>query len=147
MKTPRDILLHRHAPAGEKLDVIRKETVRLAANPNRRSASGRASTIASTALHALTIPFRELFWPARRIWAGFAVAWLVVVAVNLEDSNPAEIAASKWKPLPSGTMMAWEQEQKLFRDLIEPTEAHEARQPKSLPPKPRSERPPAHGMA
>jgi hypothetical protein len=146
MKRPREILLNRHAPANEKLDAIRQKTVPLAADVIRRTAPDREFTFAATIFHALTIPFRKLIWPARRIWAGFAFVWLAIVAVNLADSDRAEIAGRKWNPMPSGTLMAWEQEQKLFGDLLGPTEAYEARKPESLPPKPRSERQPTRAM-
>lgn len=146
MKTPREILLKHHAPANEKLDAIRRKAIRVAAEVNRQGAPDREFTFAATVWHALTTPFRELIWPARRIWAGFALVWLAIVAVNLADSDRGEIAESKSKSLQSGTLMAWEQEQKLCRDLLGPADAYEADKPKSVSPKPRSERPLSQAM-
>jgi hypothetical protein len=146
MKTPREILLKRHAPANEKLDAIRQKAIRVAAEANRQGAPDREFTFAATIFHALTIPFRELIWRAWRIWAGFVLVWLAIVAVNLADSDRGEIAESKSRSVQSGTLMAWGQEQKLFTDLLGPADAYEADKPKSVSPKPRSERPLSQAM-
>jgi hypothetical protein len=146
MKTPREILLKRHAPANEKLDAIRQKAIRVAAEANRQGTPDREFTFAATVLHALTTPFRELIWPARRIWAGFALVWLAIVAVNLADSDRAEITGRRSNPIQSGTLMAWEQERKLCRDLLGPMDSYDAQKSESVPPKPRSERQPKQAM-
>jgi hypothetical protein len=147
MKTPREILLSRHAPVNDKLDAIRQEAVRAAADANRRSAPGRDFAFAAAVLHALTAPFRELIFPARRIWAGFAFVWLAIVAVNLADSDRAEIAGNKSGSIHSGSLAAWKQEQRMFSELLGPAEAYEADKPESGSPKPRSERPRTQAMS
>jgi anti-sigma factor RsiW len=113
---------------------------------NRQSAPIREFTFAATVMYALATPYRELIWPARRIWAGFALVWLVIAAVNLADSDRAEVAMSKSKVPQGGMVLAWEQEQKLCRDLLDPPDAREAENLKALPPKPRSDRQPKQAM-
>jgi hypothetical protein len=147
MKTPREILFNRHQAVEPKLDAIRQEAVRAAADVNRRTAPGRDFAFAAAVLHALAAPFRELIFPARRIWAGFAFVWLAIVAVNLADSDRAEIAGRKSGSMQSGTLAAWKQEQKLFSELLGPAEAYEADKSESGSPKPRSERPPTQAMS
>jgi hypothetical protein len=37
----------------------------------------------------------DLVWPSRRIWAGFACAWMVILAINLSTRDPALSRATK----------------------------------------------------
>jgi len=133
MKTPREILLQHHQAITPKLDEIRRAAV---ANLKECPAAREQSLTVAVALKI----WRELIWPARRIWAGFAVVWLVIIAVNLEDSDVSSIAEAKTKSSP-GILMAWEQQQKFLAEFIGPAEAHEAAKPKP-PPRPRSQRQP-----
>jgi hypothetical protein len=142
MKTPREFLLRRHAPANEKLDAIREEAVRAAADVNRRSAPNREATFAAAVSRMVTTPFREIILPARRIWAGFAVAWLVIVAAHLADTERTARTEAGLRPAPAGMLMAWERQQKLMAELIGQTETQEGDRPKPARPQPRTQRQP-----
>jgi len=147
MKTPREILLKHHAPANEKLDAMREETVRVAADVNRRSIPNRKVTFAAAVSRMVTTPFRELILPARRIWAGFAVAWLVIVTAHLADNDRAARAEAGLRPAPAAMLMAWERQQKLMAELIGQTETQEADRPKPARPQPRTQRQPEWSMS
>jgi hypothetical protein len=48
----------------------------------------------------------DLIWPCRRVWAGFAVVWLVILALNIAERDPAPSparAASQPSPEMVGT--------------------------------------------
>jgi hypothetical protein len=140
MKTPREILISRHASANAKLDTIRSDVVRVTADVNQRNSPVRKFTFGDTIWRSFALPFRELIWSARRIWAGFAVAWLVIVAVNLADSEPSTRIAAGAKPPPAGIFMGWEQQEKLIAELMGQAEPSPADRPKPAAPRPHSER-------
>ena len=61
--------------------------------------------------------WRELFWSCRRIWAGFAVAWLMLLAVNV-------VIRSSTVPVDRGSaasltdvQKAWEDQERLMVEL------------------------------
>ncbi len=93
MKTPREILLKRHQSAGPKLDKLRREVVSTALSHPRRAwhqCVGRGRLLPVCAALAV---WRELIWPCRRVWAGTAALWVVIIAVNflnLEESEPTQ---------------------------------------------------------
>ena len=85
-KTPRDILLSRHATATPQLDQLRHATL----------------------AEATPIPTRQLlhalFFPQRRLWLGLAAAWIVIVAFHVtqrpanrpSNSFSSKLYASNW---------------------------------------------------
>lgn len=72
MKTPREILLQRHQAADAKLNQIRREVIAQLEKPP----VARAEWLPLCALLKL---WRELIWPARRIWAGLATTWVFIL--------------------------------------------------------------------
>ena len=83
MKIPREILLKRHPAVEGRLDAIRE---RVLAHELNCPAPNPTSVSPGLGLVLLRLPLRiwqELFWSCRRIWAGLAGAWLVMIAVNL----------------------------------------------------------------
>ena len=85
--------------------------------------------------------WRELFWSGRRAWAGYAAVWLVIVLVNLADSDRSTPTEAKLKQLPAGMLMALREQERLLIDLMDQPEAKVAEPPKSSVPRPRSQRP------
>jgi hypothetical protein len=138
MKTPREVLLDRHALAVEKLDSLRRQAVR-AAGAECQAAPGRASQLATAIRRAPAICFRELIWPARRVWAGFAVVWLALLVVNLAQSDRTATAAGA-QPAPADMLRAWEQQQQIVTELIGQAETPTADRPRRGAPRPRSQR-------
>lgn len=130
MKTPREILLSRHAYATPQLDALRR-----------------------AALHHVTPagqPFfaqlwRELFWSPRRVWAGLAAAWLVIIAANWSMGEPASSAAPP--PTASAERLAlWRQQLELRRELLGSLPPDPA-EPRRTTPAPRTERKPSYLFA
>ena len=128
MKSPREILLARHQAADTKLDEIRRTVVAdLSPRPVRQP----------------EIPFalklwREVILPCRRIWAGFGVVWLVILAVNFSMRDTAPSLAVK-SSHPSFEMVITFLEREGLLDVIKPREIRVAQPPKPGSP-PRSER-------
>jgi hypothetical protein len=77
-KTPRDLLLSRHAAATPQLDQLRRKTL-----------DDVTPIPARQLLHAL-------FFPQRRLWLGLAVAWLFIVVVNFTQRSADPRPSSKF---------------------------------------------------
>lgn len=116
MKTPREILLERHRDAEAKLDAIRKEAVaEFTAAPARESAERFSISYAARRL------WSGLIQPYRRIWAGLAAVWVVILALNLAagggDSVPKMTEARMRPPEPEVAEALREQKQ-LMAELL-----------------------------
>ena len=80
-----------------------------------------------------------LLWPHPKAWAGLAVAWIFIFALNFSVRDPSPGISQKSAP-PSPEMVAELRQQKLlFAELIGPAEAHVADRQKLFLPRPRSE--------
>ena len=79
MKTPRELLLDRHRAVEPKLDQIRAGVVanelEFASPPEPRRRHWLPE--------ATAIVWQELILPSRRLWAGLAAAWVLILAINL----------------------------------------------------------------
>jgi hypothetical protein len=139
MKTPHEILLERHQAATPKLDVIRQSAVAAVCDrhPAMVDAHERRSQTAATMIgHVL---WRELIWPSRRIWAGLAAVWVVILTVNVSLRNESPALALKSPPTRE-MIMAWRQQERLLTELIGPGETRAAEPPRPFSPQPSSER-------
>jgi len=139
MKTPREILLNRHQTAETRLDQIRREAVRVAADVNRRSSPVRELAFTATVFRPLVILWRELVMPARMTWAGIAAVWLVIGAINLTQADQTPTVAGASPATPQDLRAAWERQRELMAELaLLPTS--ETAEPPKLNPQPRSDR-------
>ncbi len=143
MKTPRDILFARHQNAGPKLDAIRHEIVtaefKSAGQASRLSPSEKMQKLETGATPVLRLIWRELVWPSRRIWAGLAASWIVILVFNFSQRDPAERMARKSPPPSPEMILTFPQQQRLLAELMGPDEAQTAEPPKPILPQPRSE--------
>jgi len=139
MKTPREILLARHRAAGPRLDDIRHAVVE---DLNRRETGepGIPVDLVSWFLGSPKILWRELIFPCRRIWTGLAAVWILIFIFNFSQRDRADLAARKAPPPSPEAIQAWRQQQRLLAELIGPNETRAAQPPKSLTPRPSSER-------
>ena len=140
MKTPREILLERHQAAAPKLDAIRREAVKAAADVNRRKQPVRELTFAAALANAFRLSFLELIWPCRRIWAGLATAWVLIFTINFSQRD--NVSSVTGTTVRSGEMiMSWQAQQRwmneLFADRSPPPDAD---RPRNFAPKPRTEK-------
>jgi hypothetical protein len=132
MKTPREVLLERRQTALPRLNAIRRRVL----TNELRAKTPPYPWI----LRCLSVPWRELIWPCRRIWAGLAVAWLGILAVNSSlDDHSRTIATRSSEVSPEMVLAFWRQE-RLLAELIEPHPLSVAPPPKPALPQPRSQR-------
>ncbi len=133
MKTPRDILLERHQAAQSKLDAIRSQVVTQCRTERRAAEPGFKLTAFPLLL------WRELISPSRRTWAGIAVAWVVILAVNFSLRDPAQPGSTIKVSAPA--MMSFQEQQKLLNELLaDRSVPMDTDRPKTFSPRPRSER-------
>ncbi len=140
MKTPREILLEQHRSTTPKLDAIRREALKVAADVNRRKQPVRELTFAAALANAIRLSFLELVWPCRRIWSGLATAWVLIFIVNFSQRD--NVSSVTGKTVRSGEMnmslqarQRWENE--VFSDRSPPSDAD---RPRNFAPKPRTEK-------
>ena len=131
MKTPREILIEKHQAATPKLDAIRQSAV--AAVYDRRSFP--STTIAATILNNI---WRELILPSRRIWAGLAAVWILILAVNFSLRDHSQTVMAK---VPSPEMVStFREQEELLTELIGPADPPVAEPQKPYVPRPSTRR-------
>lgn len=82
---PREILLNRHRDAESKLDAIRSEALASIAG-ERESASDVGTDRGRDAIPGVSVArllWDQLVAPCRRVWGGLAVAWAVILVLNV----------------------------------------------------------------
>jgi hypothetical protein len=132
MKTPREVLLEHHQTAIPRLDAIRRKVLE---RERRLGAPPRGWSV-----RWLATPWRELIWPCRRIWAGLAVVWLVIVAANVSlVDHPRTVATKSPRPSVEMILAFWRQERSLG-ELIDRRPSPPVAPPKPAVPQPRSQR-------
>ncbi len=115
MKTPRELLLDRHRTVNPKLDALREQVIRSVHEP--ATVHPEKSLRASVPNIVWMTFWHELVIPSRRVWAGLAGVWLVLLVVNVvqKESPPAELAQTS----PSAPMLlAYYKQQKLLNELV-----------------------------
>jgi hypothetical protein len=131
MRAPREILFERHRAVAPKLDAIRRESVGQASSlsQNQESETGK--------MPVLLLIWRELIFPCRRIWAGLATIWILILAVNFSMRDPSQTAMTKaFAP----EMMSFNEQQKLLNELLaDRSLPMDSERPKTFSPKPRTE--------
>jgi hypothetical protein len=140
MKTPREVLFERHWAARPKLDAIRRESVEQAAlsvakppHPSPLPRWGRGG------MPVLRLIWLELILPSRRIWAGLAVVWILILAANFSMRDHAVVPMAKTSS-PTELITEFQQQQELLAQLIGPDEPIAAEPQKTYVPRPSSRR-------
>jgi hypothetical protein len=132
--------LNRHRSAAPKLDAIRREVMKVAADVNRRKQPARELTFAAALANAIKLSFLELVWPCRRTWAALAAVWIALFIFNVSQRDKSELAARKLPPPSPEMILAFRQQEKLLAELIGPNETRAAEPPKPFSPRPSSQR-------
>jgi hypothetical protein len=141
MKTPREILFQQHQSAAPKLDAIRREAVKVAADVNRRKQPVRELTFTAALANAIRLSFLELIWPCRRIWAGLAAVWVLIFIVNFSQRDNMSSVTGK-TVRPGEMIMSLQAQQRWMNELLADRSAPpEADRSRNFAPKPRSETP------
>jgi hypothetical protein len=137
MKTPREILLAQHRAAEPKLDAIRYEVI---TEINRKGDKAQSQiNLVSLCLGGFNKLWFELIFPSRRIWAGLAAAWILILIANISLRNQQQATMAKASPTPE-MILAFRQQEKLLSELIGQREAQPAEPPKIFTPRPSSRR-------
>lgn len=133
MKTPREILLHRHQAVDAKLNQIRRAAIAQMEKP----------PVARTGwlpLRVLFMMWRELIWPCRQTWAGLAAVWVVLLALQLSSRDSTSLVARKTPPPSPEMLMVLRQQRLLLAELVERPSPRATDHPKATPSRPRSQR-------
>jgi anti-sigma factor RsiW len=84
--------------------------------------------------------YRGVIWPYRRIWAGLAVVWMVILAGNFSLHENSPVLAAKSSPASPEMIVALKEQQNILAELLADHSAPMvADRPKSFLPKPRTE--------
>jgi hypothetical protein len=139
MKTPREILLKRHRSVEPRLDRMWADSLA----PKLRLELSSATAVEPVHQKLLFAVgwklWRELIWPNRRIWAGLACAWVLIIVLNVASYEPSPQVADKAKPRSREEMRALIEQRQLLAQMIGPVPEPASRR-KSHPSGPRSER-------
>ena len=84
--------------------------------------------------------WQDVIWPCRRIWAGMAAVWVVLLVVNLSGRDHSQTLARKSSPPTPEMIMTFRQQESLLIELIGPSSPTEVERQKTFLPKPRTER-------
>ncbi len=105
-------------------------------------AAGRAEPVRRlTPAMAFRGWYLNVIWPYRRIWAGLAAVWMVILAGNLSLHDHAPTSMAKSTPTTQEMIMAFKDRQKILAELLpDYSVPHDAERQKNFWPKPRTER-------
>lgn len=112
MKTPREVVLSHYRNVDSKLE--RMWPTMVAACRPGPSASRECDRRGAP----LQLVWRELIWPCRRIWAGLACAWALIIATNLATSQPAMPLTGRTAPPSREEMQALAEQRRMLAQLI-----------------------------
>lgn len=115
MKTPRQILFQKHESSVLKLDRLRAEVLRQQWARSAEPAPSRGRNLIAVAAEKL---WAELIWPCRRVWAGLAVVWIVLLGVQLDTPWSPEAAPRVTSS--ADLAAALEQRRQLLAELFRP---------------------------
>jgi len=138
MKTPRELILQRHQSAEPKLKAIRGEDLAACTRATAAQPSQQPEPLFSLTFVAMKF-WHESIRPWRRIWAGMAAIWLVLLALNLATRETPKMARHQTSPPDPELLAALRERERLMRQWFEPIAPPPAATPKI--PGPRSERP------
>jgi hypothetical protein len=80
-----------------------------------------------------------LLWPHPQAWAGLAVVWIIIFAVDFSIRDRLPVVAEKSVPPSPEVVVELRQQRRLLAELIGPRDTSDAVRSKSFVPLPRSE--------
>jgi hypothetical protein len=95
----------------------------------------RLTSFLSTLNHQLS----TILWPCPQAWAGLAAVWLVILTVNLTNTDRTPQIANSEAPTPE-IIMALKEQRRELAELVGHFDVEPVEPPKIVPPRPRSER-------
>ena len=132
MKTPREVLFHRHQTADARLDEARRAAI--AQIKPQTKAQGEPLP-----LRVLLKVWLELIWPARRIWAGLATVWVFLHIANANLSGDHPVTATATNSTPTDLRQKYQEEKQLLAELSGSLAPRMIAPPMPFAPRPRSD--------
>ena len=84
---------------------------------------------------------QDVIWPWRRVWAGLAAGWLVILAGNVSLRDPSPAITAKSAAPSQEAIASFRDQQKILAELLAGDSApRDAERQKVYSPKPRTER-------
>src|SRR5881296_3639571 len=111
MKTPREVLLNQHRHVEPKLERMWSPVAAVCDRRNRNTVGAHRAP--------LQLLWRELILPCRRIWAGLACAWVLIIALHLASPEPAARVAGKTAPTSPEEMQALIEQRRMLPQMID----------------------------
>ena len=107
MKTPREIFLDRHRSVEPALDEIRQRVV-----------SDLTPHVPNPPVGTMMLLWTELILPCRRVWAGLAAVWVVILALDFQmsDATPGSGSAES---ATQALLVVRQEDRRIIEDLIE----------------------------
>jgi hypothetical protein len=106
---------------------LKKQTVRQIPAHWRRQILSHAESDRrdETGAHKPSWSWRELFWPAPKVWAGIAAAWVLVFFLNVSSGTPAETTTVASSASGIDRVQGFEERRRLLVELLAPAETVE----------------------
>jgi hypothetical protein len=130
MKTPREILLNRHRSAAPKLDAVRETALAEAFTRTEQNADQPAEIRAPFAIRVAQVLWRELIFPCRRIWAGLAAVWMLILVLNMPAGEKHTQLAQIASPPDKQVLAVLREQKEMLAQFIEPMMPSPAIRPK-----------------
>jgi hypothetical protein len=103
------------------------------------TAQSEAASMMSWCLGGSNKLWLELVWPCRRIWAGLAAVWVLILIVNFSQRDGSQTMIAKSMATPE-MMMTFRDQQKWLDELLADRSLRmDAERPRIFSPKPRTE--------
>ena len=130
MKTPREIILHRHQNAEAKLDALRQ---RILSGPMESSAVEQmpAANDGTDWSDFMTRFWQELIWSCRRVWLGLGAAWVVILTVQFLAADASVVVKSEPAPLSPSVLEIFREQRRLAAELDESVPLFNPREPRN----------------
>ena len=133
MKTPRELLEHRHQATEPKLDRIREGVV---AKLKQQTATREHNLPTTVALKL----WQELVLPCRRIWGGLTTVWVAIMLFNLSQAEPNRQTSDLSAAQGAEMRVVFQEQQRVLAELVGPVRLTQpVAPPRRDEPHPRSE--------
>jgi hypothetical protein len=93
MKTPRDLILERHASVQNRLDQVRNTALATALQPKLNDTARRQQEF--TPHRVMAWFWAEIFWHSKRVWLGLGTAWVVIILLQLNTAHEAQLQVNR----------------------------------------------------
>ena len=107
MKTPRQLFLEHHRSAEPSLDAIRQRVV-----------ADLTPHVPRPSVGVMTLLWTELILPCRRVWAGLAAVWVVILALDFQMSDGTPGSGSV-ESATQALLVVRQEDRRIIEDLIE----------------------------